>query len=139
MHRGWFDVNFRKVAKGCSGLGWVFCFLSPDQANSFYDGEREAYLVSPCMDVYMRFTSLWIFLTPPFSFFPVIGTLVRLCRHDGESPLGRMTDPTDACLPATYSHSNSRRDGWVPAFIRMLSSTMTLDEGVCHEVGVVVS
>lgn len=39
-----------------------------------------------------------------------------------------MTDLTDACLPATHPHSNNRRDGWVPAFIRMLSNTMALDE-----------
>lgn len=53
---------------------------------------------------------------------------MRLCWHKEEAHLGKGSGP-DGCLPACYaSHSKSRRDGGVPAFTRMLSNTMTLDE-----------
>lgn len=86
--------------------------------------------MSPCMDGYMRFTSSCILLTPLFLLLTRYLGVSLLARREVPSRTGRedVTDLTDACLPATHPHSNNRRDGWVPAFTRMLSNTMTLDE-----------
>jgi hypothetical protein len=88
--------------------------------------------VSPCMDVYH---DIYVAADIAYALIPPFPSSVPRCMSAGTktSPISdrgqEMADLTGACLPACYaSYPINRRDGWVPAFTRMLSNTMTLDE-----------